>query len=129
MKAELTPIEAAYALYDAWEKEMEAYFEELGLCSVWESASILHPHIYGLISKRQWRDIETAPKDETVILITGGTYDSDSQINGFKHNIVSPARYITVVNPGIDSNWRSFNYGIWNPTRWQPLPQPPEVTP
>ena len=76
-----------------------------------------------------WQPIETAPKDNTAVIIAVPTEHKD----GF---IVGEAYF----NPeqGGDWWWAGTSSGdyyagpiiemnFWNPTHWQPLPPPPET--
>lgn len=60
----------------------------------------------------EWRDIETAPKDGTFMVAT-------------KNGFVCPE-----VENWLDTEFECFfsdRYGrIYNPTHWQPLPEPPK---
>ena len=60
---------------------------------------------------RGWYDIECAPKDGTVVLISGGNvYDIE----------ISRYRSCKILGDGFCSE-----LGILRPTHWQPKPQPP----
>jgi hypothetical protein len=70
----------------------------------------------------KWREISTAPKDGTRILITGGTYWRD----------YSPPRHdekpMGIVTTGFlsDGVYIISDILVAQPTHWMPLPQPPE---
>jgi hypothetical protein len=69
-----------------------------------------------------WQPIETAPKDGTWVLLTGGDIDYGWD-GGFKPSVVS--------GQWADTRWQfawydSGYYGEYeNPTHWMPLPPPP----
>ena len=78
-----------------------------------------------------WQPIETAPKDGTEILITGGgpEYGWDSccwDVDWY------PSMVVALWDRGLQL-WRfacydAGVYGCWlNPTHWMPLPEPPET--
>ena len=75
-----------------------------------------------------WHPIETAPKDGTYVLITGGApgYGWD----GRRHDFPTPP---CVVAAFLEPQWQfayydSGFYGIWiNPTHWMPVPPPPSA--
>ena len=66
----------------------------------------------GQASKSEWRDIETAPKDGTIVLLSGEfDYPGDWRIKmGYW------AAY--------EKEWHLFG-GVWKPTHWMPLPEAP----
>lgn len=74
-----------------------------------------------------WYDIETAPKDGTYILLS------------WPDKKVTMSRFHPHDGFNNSSKWISFGEGgglrgcssfsLKQPTHWQPLPQPPEVTP
>lgn len=71
----------------------------------------------------EWRPIETAPKDGSVVLLwekgSELIYDSNSEI------AAGYCRY--------DGHWTTGQYDFWcdeieccKPTHWMPLPEPPQ---
>lgn len=84
----------------------------------------------------EWKPIETAPKDGTIVLLCGGEPDPLHHDSDEDH----PERYTRPVTgwwgpevEWVEENtiWRfcSFDSGIYgeyvNPTHWMPLPPPP----
>ena len=70
-----------------------------------------------------WRQIDTAPKDGTPILVFGGSQGRDDD--------KAEAEYMGVVRWYFDSwyvaNYDSGYYGQWHgATHWMPLPSPPQ---
>ena len=70
----------------------------------------------------EWQPIETAPTDETPILVWGGTYETDLS-EPYKNDeirLVSRSGAIWYETGGC-------YYASWvsNPTHWMPLPPPP----
>lgn len=68
-----------------------------------------------------WQDIESAPKDGTVLLLA----DGEMVLRGsFKED------YLTEEMGWFDEHWDDYSTGSTytplNPTHWQPLPQPPK---
>jgi hypothetical protein len=61
------------------------------------------------LEAREWRDIETAPKDGTRVLVA---YDGRAWGAYFKVGVFGP-------------QWWAENGGILHPTHWQPLPPTP----
>ncbi len=68
-----------------------------------------------LAAEREWRPIETAPKDGTPILC-------------WCPNIVTPGARILAYSEHYECWMRAFNYisSSYEPTRWQPLPAAPK---
>ncbi len=68
-----------------------------------------------------WKQIETAPRDGTVIILTdgfcvyAGCYGSGNDTcNGFMWAIM-------------EDNWETNAWSDTSPTHWMPLPEPPET--
>lgn len=72
-----------------------------------------------------WQPIETAPKDETVVLLFipdfGGGDDNPCMITGFHDGYDGPHR----IGAGWTSNDMARVATGGSPTHWMPLPQPP----
>jgi hypothetical protein len=72
-----------------------------------------------------WGPIETAPKDETWVLITGGN-PSPSEWYGSK-NIPSMVVAMFFDHAWVFDNWDGgFRSEYIGPTHWMPLPEPPK---
>lgn len=79
-----------------------------------------------IAAEREWRDMETAPKDGTWVQLKGGVIDYgwDGET---KPPIVS-AQFVAGSSDE-DTRWRFANYdggyyGVYeNPTAWRPLPK------
>ena len=123
---EMTPIEQAIeALEDACGNRCNA---EYNPCQYREAIDALRAQPTG------WQPIETAPKDGTFILLTGGTTSEDD----YNKEGVETSRPVTAkwlndpycesdsgwVYDYWDGNWRS---GYDKPTHWMPLPEVPSV--
>jgi hypothetical protein len=86
----------------------------------------LQAEVEALRKDAAWQPIETAPKDETPVLIFGG----------IQHPEVGSSRTITRATL---ANWSTssecwdvldcdyYSVSIENPTHWMPLPKPPTV--
>ena len=76
----------------------------------------------------EWKPIETAPKDGTWILITGGTTKDESEDRS-----IAVAQYTDYLNGRKCDRWHwqfawyDGGYYGWyeNPTHWMHLPEPP----
>jgi hypothetical protein len=75
----------------------------------------------------EWRDIESAPKDGTQVLITGGTFENSMSMGG-----PGPYQAVTIASYNYyGGEWQGENAGghdeyYWHhPTHWMPLPAPP----
>lgn len=80
----------------------------------------------------EWKTIDSAPKDGTWVLVTGGEieyrWDGDTQPK------CVAAQYTNFLNMKYrDESWWQFAwydggyYGVYEaPTHWQPLPEPPQ---
>ena len=71
----------------------------------------------------EWQPIETAPKNGTWVLVTGGYIDYCWE--GETQPDVTAAQY--VINIGWQMAWYDSGYygGYKSPTHWMPLPKPP----
>jgi hypothetical protein len=73
----------------------------------------------------EWQPIETAPRDETDILVAGGTYGNECvsyEFHGAKFTGVAIAYW--------DKREKWFSGGecdYYHPTHWMPLPSPPTI--
>jgi len=83
------------------------------------------------IAGAEWRPIETAPKDDSV-LIAGGTFYEDASM----HTTEWPFTGVTIARFDDRAGEWSAGYGkdydqeYWHrPTHWRPLPSPPEPSP
>ena len=66
-----------------------------------------------------WQPIETAPKDESLILVYG-----PCEVDGESYPAqVGIALYHKIRDRWIDEN---NGYAIYHPTHWRPLPPPPQ---
>ena len=71
--------------------------------------------------RHQWRDIETAPKED----------EQDILLGYWWRNLFDPEAVQPIFKQCV-GRWTNFNGGGWvtssggNVTHWQPLPQPPE---
>ena len=89
-----------------------------------------------------WQPIETAPKDGTWVLITGGDVTA-AFLSSDPHDLSGGPVVVAYFDPAVnygddekeeggwlyaywDSNWRS---SFEAPTHWMPLPAPPAVSP
>lgn len=78
----------------------------------------------------QWRLIESAPKDGTLILLAGGTVDDHYPPEGMETRIVTGWWHQPEYG---EPAWRhctydSDYYGEYgSPTHWMPAPNPPEA--
>ena len=73
-----------------------------------------------------WQPIETAPKDETTVLLAGGIIPGQ-YVGGEGW----PDEIVAASFDGFDWEIVSYDYGAGsvryeNPTHWQPLPEPPQ---
>ena len=83
-----------------------------------------------LKKQHDWQSIETAPKDGTIILLGGGSWE-DHLLGGLDSE----------VNSSASARWVDGEYPFWcvcaleggcscshynNPTHWMPLPVPPK---
>lgn len=63
----------------------------------------------------EWRDIESAPKDGTEIIVSGWIFDDPT----------GGERWVTMAYWN-DVEWfQSSDVGLYPPTHWQPFPSPP----
>jgi len=93
----------------------------------WGNVEIRVKHletIRAALAEPEWRDISTAPKDGTTVLLF-------SNKNGLGWNITGYGRWEG--GDDIVSGWVSFgmiepggNLGLASPTHWMPLPSPPK---
>lgn len=72
-----------------------------------------------------WRPIETAPKDETAVLLGERTWSRAYEGRWMQGNLT------TVIGAGRpitrrEGWWLSCNGTLAEPTHWQPLPEPPK---
>ncbi|MBB1617145.1 hypothetical protein A9978_32320 [Pseudomonas sp. UMC65] len=81
----------------------------------------------------QWHPIETAPKDETeIILRKGDRVTAGAWIEWSKHHAEhhsTTGEYLGQVEYDSGANWGSWDGGFCEddePTHWQPLPNPPQ---
>lgn len=83
------------------------------------------------LAAEEWRDIETAPKDGTEVLVWGGRYGTRGPV------IAHFMRQAPEDHPPIDPGWyfwqphTATRYGTFiqldtPPTHWRPLPAPPD---
>jgi hypothetical protein len=80
-----------------------------------------------------WQPISTAPRDETVVLLAGGTWADDDFDFAAPQTGVMAARWRPYVSRGVDySAWAIASTEAGhslvtydNPTHWQPLPPAP----
>ena len=75
------------------------------------------------IPQQEWRDIRTAPKDGTEVLLCGGNLKGEVYVDRLNHGVVK-GRFD--VNEWLISNTDYYDVRIEEPTHWQPLPQPPK---
>lgn len=71
----------------------------------------------------EWQSIETAPRDGTAILVTGGIWVGD--VNGDADYEIAHVHWC-------EGNWEVLNTEYYmvvieSPTHWMPLPQPSEA--
>jgi len=88
-------------------------------------------------SRPEWQPIATAPKDGSYILVYGDRYSAGKEIAppvGISRWIKKETEHWDQVSKTQkrlriedDSHW-DYDYGIFAPTHWQPLPIPPQVT-
>ncbi len=62
------------------------------------------------LARYEWRPIESAPKDGTSILVCNATIGGEPMC----------AHYSAIYN-----NWQLERKGVWIPTHWMPLHEPP----
>ena len=76
-----------------------------------------------------WRDISTAPKDGTRILI----YQPPLKVGQPTHTTLPASIYVAEWTHTIDGSvWlepEGERYQAFTPTHWMPLPEPPNVEP
>lgn len=76
--------------------------------------------------KDDWQPIETAPKDEDIML--GGPESVD--VGNWQDEVPDATESGVIVDPGMDAGWYGCR-GMWpggeQPTHWMPLPSPPTV--
>lgn len=85
------------------------------------------------VPEQVWRDIASAPRDGTKVLICGGTFGDDTSLGGpYPFDGVSIAHWTGIDFPG-DMPWEGNpchshdDYRRHLPTHWQPLPSPPSA--
>jgi hypothetical protein len=78
----------------------------------------------------QWRPIETAPKDGTIVLLGGGTWGDDELAEAPRS--MSARYYERRWDGRLFSYWVVFSaeaghslFPYENPTHWQPMPSGP----
>jgi hypothetical protein len=78
------------------------------------------------LAEREWRPIETAPKDGNWVLISGGTYGCE-----FSPCEFYGARFDRVGMAVWDAGNKQWENGEmhYHPTHWQPMPPPPKEAP
>jgi hypothetical protein len=93
------------------------------ICGIEDAADAILEALQGMVKTREWKPIETAPKDGTQFL---GVYD----------NGVSEVKYSIIKWDGLnflgmcDGDAAHDDFGYWvNPllTHWMPLPAAPKV--
>lgn len=83
-----------------------------------------------LRAERQWRPIETAPKDgrEVLLAVAKRAGIPDKMLVGH----YMPGGHCIEDHPAIDEGWYFWNGHMFDraskPTHWQPLPAPPALT-
>lgn len=78
----------------------------------------------------EWQPIETAPKDGTWVLLTGGTCDEDE---GDKKQRVVTGQHTNYLNGSTRTKWRwqfawydsGYDGQYEGPTHWMPIPETP----
>ena len=93
--------------------------------SISEAAAI----IAELIERVEWQDIETAPKDGTVVLLLDKSDHYGNEPRGFAAMVARWVEYGKRDYRAPGGRWKA-NYGpctASNPIAWMPLPQPPSV--
>jgi hypothetical protein len=81
-----------------------------------------------VIREREWRDIASAPKDGTEILVTGGTFTTtDGENPDWPLNFITKTHWHRTYGRW-DGGMTSDGYTefVYSPTHWQPLPAPAE---
>ncbi|WDI91963.1 DUF551 domain-containing protein [Xanthomonas campestris] len=72
----------------------------------------------------EWREIESAPKDGTKVLLGGGTYSYGMYVGENYSDVTIAYWYV--------DHWRGEDrpmhdeWNTHNPTHWMPLPEPPK---
>lgn len=80
---------------------------------------------------RDWRPIETAPKDGTTILICGGTcmYDASTSETWDAHPSATTANWDNYREMFWSGYGSEYDGKFWHrPTHWMPMPQPAKVS-
>lgn len=86
-----------------------------------------------VVLPEQWLPIETAPKDETEIIlrkgdrVTAGAWIEWSKSHAEHHS--TTGEYLGQVEYDSGANWASWDGGFCEddePTHWQPMPTPPQ---
>jgi hypothetical protein len=110
---------------ETWERlRYEAALEVLARLDIEKArADAAERRVAELEAERQWRPIETAPKDGTRILL----YRPD--VRGEHIEIMVEGYWSNLPGHSYGIGWRtpcfSFSGGKHDPTHWQPLPSPP----
>jgi len=68
-----------------------------------------------------WQPIETAPKDETTVIIGGNGWVDVGFFTYVRNWKGQHGWYL------LEESWRKYEVSTIEPTHWMPLPEPPEA--
>lgn len=101
--------------------------EPMNQCASWLACRIIEAHeaamqthLTVLVERDEWRDMSSAPRDGTKVLVARFVDKCQHGKNGRVRVDFwrSRDRYDF-------EGWGEFNLAFWPPTHWQPLPAPP----
>lgn len=112
-------------IFTAGSLTMKHVFEPSGLTNLSDMQAVLNAIETALEAlTNPWQPIESAPRDGSWVLLTGGTIDY-----GWDGDTIPP---VVIGQSCGESDWQFawYDCGYYgeyeNPTHWQPLPTPPE---
>jgi len=73
-----------------------------------------------------WKPIETAPKDETRILVIGGMIEHEKCFSSYNEPLKIPMLVENICGEWLSVHSMYYTVKAKNPTHWMPLPKPPK---